>query len=106
MAQAQRYDQAAKLSRQEELATLAPTARAIRKFLDDLADKNQSELAALSAALQRGQWSGETKLAIAGHVKAGMQQAHKWIETSEKWNPQENHDHQDTLLVMKWLAGA
>jgi len=39
------------------------------------ADGNQPELSAQSAALKRGQWSGELKIAIAAHVKAETQQA-------------------------------
>ena len=77
----------------------------MREFLDARPDKNQSELAALTAALKRSQWSGETKVAVAARVKAQMQQAGKWKETSEKKNPLKDHDHQDTLQVMKWLAG-
>ena len=104
-AKAQSDEQAARLKRQEELATLSPAERTMREFLDARADKNQSDLSALSAALKRGQWSGDLKVSIATHVKTGMQQAQKWKEKTEKKNPLKDHDHQDTLQVMKWLAG-
>jgi CRISPR-associated protein Cmr6 len=97
--------QAAEAKRLEALAAMSPTERTMREFLYARIDKNQSELAALTGALKRGQWDGDTKLAIAQHVKALMHQAGKWKERSEKKNPQKDHDHQDTLLVMKWLAG-
>jgi len=104
-AQARREAEAAERQRQQALAKLSPTDRAMREFLHSRADKNQPELAALLAALKRGQWSGETQVAIAMHVKSEMQQARKWKEKSEKKNPQKDHDHQTTLAVMKWLAG-
>lgn len=104
-AQAERDAHAAQLQRQADLAALSPTARAMQEILDGRADKNQSELSALSAALRRGAWSGELKIAVALHVKQAMQQAQKWKERSEKKNPLKDHDHQETLLVMKWLAG-
>ncbi len=90
--------------RQQALAAMSPVERTIGEYLDARPDKNQSESAALFAALKRGEWSGETRLVAAGQVKASMQAARKWKEKSEKKNPQKDHDHQDTLLVMKWLA--
>ena len=104
-AQAEREAHAVQLQRQADLAALSPTARAMREVLDARADQNQSELSALSAALRQGAWSGELKIAVALHVKQAMQQAQKWKERSEKKNPLKDHDHQETLLVMKWLAG-
>ena len=103
--QARMAAQAAEVERQEALAALSPTERTMREFLDTRTDKNQSELAALTGALKRGQWSGETKVAVARHVNALMHKAGKWKERSEKKNPQKDHDHQETLLVMKWLTG-
>lgn len=104
-AQARREAEAAERQRQQTLAELSPTDRAVSEFLHSRADKNQPELAALLVALQRGQWSGETQAAVAAHVKSEMQRAGKWKEKSEKKNPQKDHDHQNTLVVMKWLAG-
>ena len=103
--QARRDAQAAESRRQQELDALSPIERTMREFFDARADKNQSELAVLTGALKRGHWSGELKIAIAAHVKAEMQQAQKWKERTEKKNPLKDHDHQDTLQVMKWLAG-
>ena len=104
-AKAQSDAQAARIKRQEQLVQLSPIARTIREFLDARADMNQSELSALSAALKRGQWSGDLKIAIALHVKVEMQHAQKWKERTEKKSPLKDHDHQDTLAVLKWLAG-
>ena len=97
--------QLAAKQRLHELEAMSPHQRAMHEFLDTRADKNQSELSALSSALKRGQWSGELKIAVAAHVKSAMQQAQKWKEKTEKKNPLKDHDHQDTLQVMKWLAG-
>lgn len=91
--------------RTEELAGMAPTERLIGEFLDQRPDKNVGELAALIGALKRGQWAGDERTAVAQRVKTLMEQAKKWKEKSEKKNPLKDHDHQDTLLVHKWLAG-
>ena len=103
--QARREAEAAERQRQQDLATMSPTDRSMREFLDSRVDKNQPELAALLAALKGGQWDGETRQGVASHLKSEMVLAHKWKETSEKKNPQKDHDHQNTLVVMRWLAG-
>jgi CRISPR-associated protein Cmr6 len=103
-AQARREAEAAESQRQQTLAELSPTDRAVSEFLHARADKNQPELAALLAALKRGQWTGETQVAVAAHVKRLMQQSRKWTEKSAKKNPQKDHDHQDTLLVMQRMT--
>lgn len=97
-----RAEQAAR-EREAELAALAPTARAIREFLDARADKNQTELAALFSALKASVWSGDTKIEIARHVEQLMRNANKWKENSAKKNPDKDHDYQDTLKVKAWL---
>lgn len=79
--------------------------RAVIEYLHRRPDKSQPDLAALLVALRRGEWSGELKSAIAAHVKSEMQHARRWKEKTEKKNPLKDHDHQDTLLVMKCLAG-
>ncbi len=104
-AQARRKAEQDEATRQQELALMSPTERAIREFLDSRADKSPSEMAALRTALKDGKWTGEIKVAVADHVKVMMQNAGKWKENTEKKNPLKDHDHQDTLLVMKWLAG-
>ena len=104
-AQAIREREAAEARRQQELAAMTPTQSAIREYLDGRPDKNQPELSALMAGLKSGHWDGEIKLGVARHVQALMQAARKWKVKSEKKNPQKDYDHQDTLLVMKWLSG-
>ena len=103
-AHARREAEAAERQRQQILAELSPTDRTVSEFLHSRPDKNQPELAALLSALKRGQWGGETQAAVAAHVKREMQRAGKWKEKSEKKNPQKDHDHQDTLLVMQCMA--
>lgn len=95
----------AEQERQAALARMSPTEREMREFLDARPDKNQSELSALLGGLKSGRWSGNAKVAIAGHAKTMMQAAGKWREKSEKKNPNKDHDHQDTLRVMAWLKG-
>jgi len=99
-----RAEQAAR-EREADLAALAPTARAIREFLDARPDKNQTELSALFNGLKSGRWSGDTKREIALHVEQLMRNANKWKENTAKKNPDKDHDYQDTLKVKAWLRG-
>lgn len=91
--------------RQTALAQMSPIDRDIRVFLDARQDKNQPELSALLVGLKRGQWSGESKIAVAERARAMMQTAKKWKEKSEKKNPEKDNDYQDTLKVMAWIKG-
>lgn len=96
---------AAQAAREEELKLLPPAQREIREFLDARTDHNMPEIAALMSALKQGKWSGDTKVAVAEHLKALMQAARKWKDRSEKKNPEKDHDYQATILVGKWLKG-
>ena len=104
--QTQRQDALDAAQRQLALASLSPTERAIQQLLDARVDKNQSELAALMSALKKGQHGSEVRIAMARQVQAALRQAGKWREKTDKKNPLKDHDHQDTLLVIKWLAGS
>ncbi len=104
--QAQRQDALDAARRQSALASLSPTDRTIQELLDARVDKNQSELAALMSALKSGRHSSEVRMVMARQVQAALRQAGKWREKTEKKNPLKDHDHQDTLRVIKWLAGA
>ena len=103
---AQRQAEQAAAQRQGALASLSPTERTIQQLLDARVDKNQSELAALMSALKKSQHSSEVRIAMARQVQAALRQAGKWREKTDKKNPLKDHDHQDTLLVIKWLAGS
>jgi CRISPR-associated protein Cmr6 len=94
-----------KEARQAALAQMSPIERDIREFLDRRQDKNQPEISALLAALEKGQWSGEDKAAVAEYARTMMQAEKKWKEKSEKKNPEKDKDYQHTLKVMKWLKG-
>jgi len=104
-AQAARETAEAERRRQETLARLTPIEREIREFLDARADRNQPEIPALLGALKGGQWSGDTKVAVAQSLQARMKASGQWREQSAKKNPQKDFAHQDTLLVMQWLQG-
>ena len=94
-----------KEARQAALAQMSPIERDIREFLDRRQDKNQPEISALLAALEKGQWSGEDKAAVAEYARTMMQAEKKWKEKSEKKNPEKDKYYQHTLKVMKWLKG-
>lgn len=55
------------------------------------------------AAPERGHWTGESKVAVAGHVRTLMLAARQWKEKSEKKNPDKDNDYQDTLKILAWL---
>lgn len=95
----------AEAERQAALAQLSPIDREIREFIDARQDRNQSELSALLGGLKRGQWSGESRIAVAERARSMMQDAKKWKEKSEKKNPDKDNDYQDTLKVMAWIKG-
>lgn len=92
-------------ARQAVLSQMSPIEREMREFLDTRPDKNQTELSALLGALKKGHWTGESRMAVAEHVKAMMQAVKKWKEKSEKKNPDKDNDYQDTLKVRAWLKG-
>lgn len=92
-------------ARQQALLTMSPAERAMQEFLDARIDKNQPELNALLGGLKKGEWSGDLKIEIAGHVKKMMEADKKWKEKSEKKKPEKDTDYQDTLKVMEWLQG-
>lgn len=91
--------------RQAALAELSPLERDIQEFLDARQDKNQTELSALLGALKSGRWSGEDRIAVAQQLKTRMQAEKKWKEKTAAKKPEKDHDHQDTLKVMAWIAG-
>ncbi len=104
--QAKRKAEQAAEERRVAVSKMSPTEREIAEFLDARTDRNTAEIPALINALKNGRWSGETKVAVAGHLRSLMQQARKWREKTEKKNPLKDYDHQDTLQVLKWLKGA
>lgn len=91
--------------RQAELSQMSPIEREMREILDARPDKNQTELSALLGALKKGQWTGDSRIAVAERVKTMMQAVKKWKEKSEKKNPDKDNDYQDTLKIMAWLKG-
>ena len=103
--QAKRKAEQAAEERRVAVSKMSPTEREIAEFLDERTDRNTPEIPALLNALKRGRWSGETKVAVAGHLRSLMRQARKWREKTEKKNPLKDYDHQDTLQIMEWLNG-
>ncbi len=91
--------------RRAALSRMSPVEREMRKFLDARPDKNQTELSALPGALKKGKWTGDSRIAVAEHVKTMMQAVKKWKEKSEKKNPDKDNDYQDTLKITAWLKG-
>lgn len=92
-------------ARQTALSQMSPIEREMREFLDARPDKNQTELSALLGALKKGQWTGDSRIAVAERVKTMLQAVKKWKEKSEKKNPDKDNDYQDTLKVMVWIRG-
>ena len=92
-------------ARQEARKHMTAAEREVRDYLDAGTDKNQPEHSRLIAGLKAGVWSGELKIEIATIAKAMMAESGKWKEASQAKRPEKDKDHQNTLLVMRWLAG-
>ncbi len=102
----QREEDERQARREAELAALDPMEREIEEFLDHRPDKNQPEISAVIGAVKQGKWQGEDKVAVAGWLKARMQAAKgQWKETSQAKRPDKDKEHQNTLLVQRWLEG-
>lgn len=86
-------------------ANMSPIGLEIHQCLSERTDPNLGEIPALLNALKAGRWEGDTKLAIAQHLKALMEQAKKWKPETKAKKPEKDGEHQSTLLVMCWLKG-
>lgn len=92
--------------RQKQIQTMSPVEQEIARCLDERTDPNLKEASALITALKAGRWEGETQRAIAEHVRTLMQaEPGQWREKSNKKNPVKDKEHQNTLLVMRWIDG-
>ena len=106
---AERHEQAEREERERqreaELNTLSPVDRAIRECLDARKDPNLGEIPALKNAVKAGQFPNEMKRDIAVLLRALMQSAKKWKESTQAKKPEKDNDYQDTLLVKSWIEG-
>ncbi len=91
--------------RAERLAAMSPIEREIQEVLEARTDKNMTEIAAIIQAVKDELWRGQDKITVAEELKARMQKAKQWRETSAKKRPAKDKDHQNTLRVMAWLTG-
>lgn len=92
--------------REAELAKMTPIERAIREFLDQRSDKNQTEISAVVAAIKQGRWQGEDKIAVTQWLEKVMRATKgQWKEVSQAKKPEKDREHQNTLLVRGWLQG-
>ena len=58
-------------------------------------------------ALKKNRWSGDLKREVALQLRERMQaEKGKWKETTAAKKPEKDSDHQNTLLVMRWIEGA
>jgi len=90
-------------------AQMSPIERAIDQFLENRADKGQSEISAVIGAVKQGYWKGEDKIAVASWLEKEMQATKsapdQWREISQKKNSKKDKPFQNTLLVKEWLQG-
>lgn len=89
--------------RAERLAAMSPAEREIQQCLDDRPDKNVPEITALVGALKANRWDGEMKREVALKLCERMRKEGKWKEDTAAKKPDKDKDHQNTLLVMKWI---
>ena len=97
--------QKAQAKQAEEVAkqSMSPIELEIHQCLSERTDPNLGEIPALLNALKAGRWEGDTKLAVAQHLKALMEAAKKWKPETKAKKPEKDGEHQNTLLVMAWL---
>ncbi|MBP9952840.1 MAG: type III-B CRISPR module RAMP protein Cmr6 [Ottowia sp.] len=100
-------EEQAKRQRAQALETMSPVDREIEKCLDERTDRNLGEIPALMTALKKNRWSGDLKREVALQLRERMQaEKGKWKETTAAKKPEKDSDHQNTLLVMRWIEGA
>lgn len=95
----------AKAAEEAAKANMSPIELEIHQCLSERTDPNLGEIPALLNALKAGRWEGDTKLAIAQHLKGLMEAAKKWKPETKAKKPEKDGEHQSTLLVMRWLKG-
>ena len=91
--------------RAERLANMDPVDREIEQFLAERQDKGMPETTAILQALKSDRWTGSERLEVARRLKARMQDAGVWKETSQARKPERDKSHQNTLAVMSMLQG-
>lgn len=106
-----RLNQAAEVVRREQerqlvLAALGPLDREIAEYIDQRIDKNQSDFAAIIAAMKQGKWQGGKKQEIARWLEHRMRtEKGQWKPESQAKRPDKDREYQNTLLVQAWLEG-
>ena len=92
--------------REAQLAQMNPLEKEIETFLDTRPDKNQTEIVAVLLAVRQGKWQGDDKRAVAGWLQTRMQTTPgQWKPQSQAKRPERDKEHQNTLLVLRWLQG-
>lgn len=90
--------------RRASLAKMDTFERSIQELLDARSDKNQSEISFLLSAIKNGLWQGQEKEPVVRLLKAKMENEKKWKPVSNARRPEKDTDHQNTLLVSRWLG--
>jgi hypothetical protein len=101
--QAKQEREEARRREEERRARMSPLEREVEEMLAARPDKNQSEASALIGALKSERWAGEERRQVAEMARRRMLAAKTWKPTSQAKKPEKDKDHQNTLLVMKWL---
>jgi CRISPR-associated protein Cmr6 len=92
-------------AREAERARLDPFERALLELIDARPDKNQSAIVYLIGMVKDGRWQGEEKRRVAQWLEQRMKnEKGQWKPQSQAKKPEKDRPHQNTLLVMQWLA--
>ncbi len=101
--QAQQEKAQAALAEEKAKESMTPIQLEIHQCLKERTDPNMGEIPALLNAMKAKRWTGETKLAIAQHLKKLMQKDNKWKPETKAKRPERDHDYQNTQLVKSWI---
>ena len=101
--EAEEVRQEAKRLQEEKKKGMSPLERTVEEYLAARPDKAQTEHSALINALKQDHWTGNERRQVAEMIRSRMIVAKCWKPATQKRKPERDKDHQNTLLVLKWL---
>ncbi len=89
---------------EQQRAKLDPLDRELQEIADSSKDPNIKPWILWLKQLEAGRWGDPDQArGVAERIRAAMQADGRWRPETHKKNPVKDHDHQNTLLVLKYL---
>jgi CRISPR-associated protein Cmr6 len=89
---------------EQQRAKLDPLDRELQEIADSSKDPNIKPWILWLKQLEAGRWGNPDQArGVAERIRAAMQADGRWRPETHKKNPAKDHDHQSTLLVLKYL---